>query len=98
MLEEKHHIPVIDILAYRYYLIFSVRPIMLGVKVVHVGLVPSFRRGFRQGVSNRECFWGSVRVRRWGCRRELSQEQRLLDDFPKGKHLVLMFSLNSGDG
>lgn len=33
MLDKKHHIPVIDIFAHQYYLIFSMRSIKVGVKV-----------------------------------------------------------------
>ncbi len=97
-LDEEHYVPVINVFAHQYYLTLSMRSIEVGVKVAQVGLVSSLRRGFWQGVSTRECFRGSVRVRRRGRRRGLFQEQGFLDHFPKGEHLVLVHGLNSGNG
>ena len=45
-LDEKHHVPVIDIVVYQYYLTFFVGYIKLGVKVPQVGLVSSLCGGF----------------------------------------------------
>lgn len=56
MLDKEYYVLIINVLAHRYYLTFSVCPIEMGVKVAQVGLIPLLCRGFWQRVTTRKRF------------------------------------------